>query len=72
MTTESRDNYFMDVENWCLRHYNTSILEERKDRASNLGWSRLIKDCLETWITYTEYEEWVKAGGGDQWFQEYS
>ena len=67
MTT--KDSYFMDIENYCLRHFNTSILEEGRGRSANPEWGKMIKMYIE--CPYSEYVEWVEGGGGDDWFVEY-
>lgn len=64
MTTQ--DSYFMDLENHCL----TLILalEEGPARVDNPEWKALITANLEPWISYETYAQWVRDGGGDEWF----
>ena len=65
MTTQ--DSYFLDIENYCL----TLILalEEGPARVDNPEWRRaLITANLEPWISYGTYAQWVRDGGGDEWF----
>ena len=62
------DAYFLDLENWCLRHYNTSVLQLGKDRVHDIGWMEMIAEHLDH-HTSKEYRQWVLDGGGEEWFQ---
>ena len=66
----------MDFENSCLSvNWDSSKKEHPKgiDRYLDLDWAAMIKSQVFPYrldLTWEQYVEWVKAGGGDEWFQE--
>ncbi len=75
----------MDLENWILEHVWPRTAEPAKglsfyfnkphpkgrERYKDPDWERTMKSELETSDTNWEaYVEWVKDGGGDEWFHE--
>ena len=71
----SRDSFLMDFENACLsQHWDSSKNEHPKgvQRHLNLEWAAMIKTQVFPYrldVTWDQYVEWVKEGGGDDWFQ---
>ena len=67
------DNFMMDFENWVLEHKwdARAGIPIGKDRHENEAWAEVMREALEfSDTTWAVYVAWVKAGGGDEWFQE--
>ena len=63
------DAFAMDVENSILAEWCGNIIRGA-ERIENKEWAQFMKDCLQdSDLTWEEYEEWVRKGGGDEWFQ---
>ncbi len=74
-TTEG-NNFYMDFENACLsQNWNNRKRAHPKGpkRYEDPEWAEMIKSQVyphHSDIDWHEYVEWVKNGGGDEWFQE--
>ena len=66
------NNFMMDFENWVLKHWDARQgIPTGPRRYENQEWAKLMKRNLEDSDTsWDEYVEWVRQGGGDEWFQE--
>ena len=63
------DAFAMDTENSILAEWRGNIIKGPQ-RIENKEWAQFVKDRLEdSDLSYSEYEEWVRKGGGDEWFQ---
>ena len=72
LSKESRkdDNFLMDFENYALELYMKKPpigITRYKDKEWEMHMKAVIEDSDTTW---DKYVVWVKAGGGDEWFQE--
>ena len=72
MTTQEKDNYYMDMENSALDKWPKLIIKG-KMRILNKEWLEHIKKYIDYGcgldIAMEEYIEWVLQGGGDEWFE---
>ncbi len=60
--------FLMDFENWVLTLWDLEIPTGPR-RYENEAWAALMQSNLEFSDTcWEEYVEWVKQGGGDEWF----
>ena len=60
----------MDFENSCLEHWYDDI-PKGPTRYDHPLWARMIKGQVyphHSDVDWFEYCEWVKNGGGDEWF----
>jgi len=67
------NNFLMDFENWCLEHRWDSRQGVPKGprRYLHPQWAAMMRrECDNSDTTFAEYCEWVRHGGGDEWFQE--
>ena len=63
------DAFAMDTENSILAEWRGNIIKG-PERIENKEWAQFVKDRLEdSDLSYEEYEEWVRKGGGDVFFQ---
>ena len=63
------DAYAMDVENSILAEWRGKTIRG-PERIENKEWAQFVKDRLEdSDLSWDEYCEFVKGGGGDEWFQ---
>ena len=63
------DAFAMDTENSILAEWRGKIIKGPQ-RIENKEWAQFVKDRLEdSDLTWEEYCEWVRKGGGDEWFQ---
>ena len=70
------ENFMMDFENACLaNHWDSSVAHHPKGdkRHLNPEWAKMIQSQVyphHSDVDWYEYIEWVKRGGGDEYFQE--
>ena len=68
------DDFMTDIENQILEKWDARKgIPKGRRRFENAEWAELIKQNVyphHSDIDWYEYVEWVKAGGGDEWFQE--
>ena len=67
------DNYFMDMENDVLAAGGCKYMDKR--RVDDDVWMTKVRANMDTSperleARIAEYVEWVKDGGGDEWFQD--
>ena len=72
--TPTIDAFMMDFENSCLENnWNNSIRVKGPTRHENAEWAAMIQSHVfpkNSEIDWQEYVDWVRNGGGDEWFQE--
>ncbi len=69
------DAFMMDWENSILeRHWDArNGIPKGPDRYKNAEWAAMIRNNtfpFHSGVTWEEYVQWVREGGGDDWFQE--
>jgi hypothetical protein len=66
------DAFMMDFENWVLTLWDArNGIPTGPRRFENEAWAVLMQSKLEFADTcWDDYVEWVKCGGGDDWFVE--
>ena len=68
---ERTDNYLMDMENEALCKWGGKI-PKKLERITNKKWLKHIEKyvdrCLGLDVAMEKYKNWVKLGGGDEWF----
>ena len=66
-------SFMMDFENECLRrNWDNSVKPYPRgpERYADLEWANMIKLQIQhNDVDWEKYVAWVKAGGGDEWFQ---
>ena len=70
-----KNNFLMDFENWCLgKRWDSRMgVPKGPQRIEHPEWAAMMKrECQDSDTTWEEYCEWVRQGGGDEWFQEYN
>ena len=68
-----KNNFLMYFENWCLgkRWDSRKGVPKGPQRIENPEWAAMMKqECQDSDTTWEEYCEWVRQGGGDEYFQE--
>ena len=68
-----RNNFMMDFENACLEEYWVGPPPTGPRRHENEKWAKMIQGQVyphHSDLDWQEYCDWVKAGGGDEWFVE--
>ena len=71
-TSSGRHGFLMDFENACLVEWGTSC-PTGPNRYADPDWAAFIKAQVfphHSDVDWDEYVDWVKAGGGDEWFIE--
>ena len=73
--TPERDALFMDFENECMaNHWDWSVPHPIGHmRHEHKAWADMIMSKVypnHSDVDWYEYCDWVKHGGGDEWFQE--
>lgn len=66
-----RDDFKMDFENVCLRHYwDGHASTQGLFRWQDYNWGEIMHRACQGHndVTYEQYIEWCVAGGGDEWF----
>ena len=67
-----RNNFMMDFENACLQNW-AGEPPKGPNRYENEEWAKMIQSQIYPFhsdLDWRDYCEWVKAGGGDEWFVE--
>ena len=70
------DDFMCDFENLCLeRHWDSSVRSHPTGpkRYEDKEWAEMIQSQVyphNSCVDWYEYVEWVRRGGGDEWFQE--
>ena len=63
------DAFLMDLENWCLERKWSGPPPTGRGRYLDPEWAEVMQStCEGSDCTWAQYVEWVKAGGGDEWF----
>ena len=69
-----RDNFMMDFENACLQqNWGSKPFPTGPNRYENEEWAKMIQGQVyphNSDVDWQEYVDWVKGGGGDEWFVE--
>ena len=61
------NNFMMDFENYCLKHYWHKTIPTGPQRCENAEWAQMMKEqCKDSDLDYDKYCAWVKQGGGDE------
>ena len=72
--TPAIDAFMMDFENSCLeQNWDSQIHAKGPKRHEDPQWAAMIQKSVyphHSDVDWTEYVEWVRNGGGDEWFQE--
>ena len=70
-----KDSFLMDFENSCITDFNSKYPGQEHptgpERYKNEQWAAIIKDQVyphHSDVDWSEYEHWVRHGGGDEWF----
>ena len=70
---ESRDNFLMDFENACIPRWDSSIRPHPIGpfRWQDTAWAEMMRLSCEnnSDVTFEQYCDWCRQGGGDEWFQ---
>ena len=68
---ERTDNYLMDMENEALCKWEGKI-PKKLERITNKKWLKHIEKYVDRGlgldVAMEKYKNWVKLGGGDEWF----
>ena len=66
------DAFMMDFENACLQNWDSSVEAHPtgKERYLHPKWAEMMRQQCEAHsdVTFEQYCEWVRDGGGDEWF----
>ena len=67
------DAFLMDFENECLQyHWDSSVPHPTgPERYLHPQWGQMMREQCEAHsdVTFEQYCEWVRNGGGDEWFE---
>ena len=70
-----KDNFLMEFENSCITDFNFAHPGQEHptgpERYKNEQWAAVIKGQVyphHSDVDWSEYEHWVRHGGGDEWF----
>ena len=70
----AKDNFLMNLENSCLADFGQGDNYPRgPERYKDKEWAAFMKKQVyphHSDVDWTEYCEWVRQGGGDEWFIE--
>ena len=72
MSFDFRDPYMMDLENSFLSDWSGAVPQGPR-RFEVDAWAALVKRNVfphHSDVDWDEYCDWVRRGGGDEWFQE--
>ena len=74
ISERDRDNFMMDFENACLeQNWGCKPFPKGPNRYEDKEWAEMIISQVyphHSDVDFWEYVEWVRGGGGDEWFVE--
>ena len=71
--SRDRNNFYMDLENWCLEHkWRAPVPIGPARHLFNSAWGQMMRAEFVDYDPpkdFVDYSSWVEHGGGDEWFQ---
>jgi len=71
--SRDRNNFYMDLENWCLEHkWRAPVPTGPARHLFNSAWGEMMRAEFVDYDPpkdFLDYSSWVEHGGGDEWFQ---